>query len=149
MSKIFDLFKRGSFYTVVFSLLLYLGGYINTTGTPSMPWHRFLLVLAFGMIISFGEWLDDLLSTKLYLIFRLMINYALVMAGFIFVFIALERGDSPAKIFAAVAIFTVIYSVFALAKYLIDRLVFKKVPLAPAKKTPLKPEYRPLYSDED
>ena len=149
MSKIFDLFKRGSLYTVVFSLLIYLLGYINTIETPSMPWHRFLLILAFGMIISFGEWLDDLLSARLYLIFRLMINYALVLAGFIFVFITLKRGDTPAKIFAAVAVFTVIYAIFALGKYLIDRLVFKKVPLAPTKKTPTKPEYRPLYSDED
>lgn len=149
MKKVYDIVKRGSFYTILFTLFIYTIGALTQTPNASLPWHKFLLVLAFGLIISIGQFVDEIL--KFNSLIKILINYALVLSGFLLLYLNLTESITSAKVFAGVGVFTVFYAVVRVIKYLFDRFVLKKPITQPesVKKSKPKPEYRPLYSDDD
>ncbi len=153
MDKLKSFVLKSCTYTVLILALCYtFSGASNTSGV-GIPWHRFLIVLGYGLLISASEMIYKI--TSLHKLLRLGVQYAVLLSGFMVVFVlnGNANGANPMKIFVAVMIFTLIYGIGWGIVLAVKRIMAKadkggkKSPVKPEK--PGKPKYKSLYSDGD
>ena len=152
MSKFFEVIKRGCFYAVILSFAIYAISGISGLVSTGMPWHRFLVVVAYGVIISFASWLNKILPFKS--VYKLGINFLFNLVGFVLVYMVVVGIDNfnPARFFVLLALFTVCYVIITLLIKMIKRIPFRPKEATEQKASfKGKPEqvYRPRYSDEE
>ncbi|MBR7117329.1 MAG: hypothetical protein IKC87_06450 [Clostridia bacterium] len=144
MEKFKQLVLTGSAYTVLFALILYIFFSFSGLGENGMGIDKFLLVLGYGMLVAGANLLCSLM--KMREIFKNLIHFAILLAGFIVLYI-LTMGASQVnagKIFIASFIFLAVYVAVRFAAYGIRRLTGKNSPATP-KKQDSKPE-KPVYT---
>ena len=153
MSKFFEIVKRGALYAVIISFLIYLVLGLSSIANVGMPWHRFLTIVVYGILISSSEWLNTIL--KLHPALKLAINFAINLAGFTAVYLIVTGVDNfnTSRFLVLIGLFTVCYALVLLITKLFKRGfgIFSKKEsddkvAAPKKEEPI---YRPRYSDED
>ena len=141
---------KASAYTVVILSAFYIYGGIAGITEHGISWHKYLLILGYGLLISTAEIISGILVK--HRVLANLINYAVLLSGFIIIFVLSTNttGSVATKIFIAVALFTVIYVLIRLCIYLIKKAISKS---SIVKKQPVKPEtkkksaYRSLYGD--
>ncbi len=119
-------------YTVIIAVTFYVFSLISGLVNAEMTFLRFLLIMAFGIIISGAEFI--LTIDRLPKIARYSIHFLALFAGFFAIFLSVrnEGGDlqfSAATIFAALVIFAALYALIALICYLVSRFILK-LPIA-------------------
>ena len=123
MKKIEGILLRGCGFAVAILALFYLFAVATSFVDPAISFPTFVLILAFGFIISLSTLIFEIKALKLP--FKVLLHYAVLLVAFCAVFVhsgnLSSRGE--AAIFAAVAIFTVLYAVIFAASYLIIRSV--------------------------
>ena len=115
-------------YTVIIAVTFYVFSLISGLTNAEMTFLRFLLILAFGIIISGAEFI--LTIDRLPKIARYAIHFLALFAGFFAIFLSVrnEGGDlqfSTATIFAALVIFAALYALVALICYLVSKFILK------------------------
>ena len=151
MSKAFEILKRGALYAVIISFVVYVLGF-STIASAGMPWHRFLTIVLYGILISFSQWLDSVLPLKN--ILKTIINFTIDLLGFVAVYLVVTGVDNfnVGRFFILLGFFTVCYVVIALVAKLFNKIMNtfakSKPDTAPAPKKE-EPVYRPRYTDEE
>ena len=123
MKKIESILLRATGFTVAILFLFYLFAIATSFIDPLISFPTFMLILAFGFIISLSTLIFEIKSLKP--IFRILIHYAVLLIAFCAVFVNsgnLSAGGDAA-IFTAIAIFTVLYAVIFALTYLVLRSV--------------------------
>ena len=144
MKKIKQLLLTGSAYTVLFALILYVFFSFSGLGENGMGVDKFLLVLGYGMLVAGANMISSLLNLKE--IFKNLIHFAILLAGFIALYVLTMGAASvnASRIFIASFIFLAVYVAVRFAAYGIRRLMGKGENAAPNKQT-AKPE-KPAYT---
>lgn len=91
---------------------------------PGMPLSQFGLILLFSLVIALA---NRLFLLRLPLIFKLLLHYAATGIGIFTICSAAKKltFSTPASLFAAVAIFTLLYAVLAMAVLFITHFLKK------------------------
>jgi hypothetical protein len=115
-------------YTVIIAITFYIFSLFGGLTNAEMTFLRFLLILAFGVIISGAEFIFTI--ERLPKILRYAIHFLALFVGFFVIFLSVrsEGGDlqfSAATIFAALIIFAALYALIALVCYLVSKLILK------------------------
>ena len=154
MKKLENILLRGTAYSVLILIIFYLFAIVGQLTEPAITFPTFVLIVAFGLIISASELVFSIKSLKTPL--RVLIHYAALLAAFcaIFVFSGNLSADGPAAIFSAVVIFTFLYALVFVIVYfsrrairLADKKIGKQVEKSRANDK--KPEYKSLYGKQD
>ncbi len=145
MKRLENLLLRACAITVMIVLIFFLFTYTLGSGREPLYIGNFLLILAFGAVISVADLILEI--KKLKFIFRLLIHYATLLVAFLVVFRFIVE-KAPSAIFVAIILFTVLYAVFFVIAFFIkkavnaaDKKVDKKLP----KKADGKKKYNSLY----
>ena len=157
MKKIKDFLLKTCGYAILILSVFYIFSAFLGASAYGILWDRFLVIIGYSLLISAADLLYSVLPIHKALC--VLIHYALLLAGFIPIFIFLGAYASspitPQRVFIAVAFFSILYFLAALAVWGVKALAAKvgKGSLAKEEKTPkkkkkTKPEYRSLYSDE-
>lgn len=151
MSRIEKLILRGAGFTVLFMLIYFTLAAIMGFGGEGMSTGRFFLILLFGYILAMANFVFENAPIKIWL--KRLCVYAISALAFFFIFVlGTAVGETGAKIFAAMVIFTAIYGIGLLVAILIGRTLVEYKPsgrkksVKSEKKTDKKP-YKPLYKD--
>lgn len=140
-----EILLGGTGYTTVIMILYYLIAnlVIGATGGDAVEVSggRFMMILAFGMLISVANYFYGIMSLNTAI--RIIVHYALTLVGFALVFIvgqSMEGHNPGAYVISRILIFTVFYIAFFGVVALIKHLVFKnaKQTKSTAHKTPTK-----------
>ena len=134
MKHIENFLKGACAYTVIILSLFYFMANAIGIKELSVSFGRYGLILLFGFIISAAGFLFKL--DKIHRAFSLLAHYSVLLLAFCIIFITsgiLAGGSS--KIFVAIVIFTVFYTVISLSVYFakkgiaaLDRKIDKKSP---------------------
>lgn len=150
MKKITDLCLKACAYTTLILALYYLVTAIVGASNTWLPSARFFLILLFGFIISFAEYLYKLLSIKPVL--KFLIHYTVLLCAFFIIFIISGNivVKGAATVFASISLFTVFYFLlYFIVHYvgmLIGKLDEKNAKTSnKSKKSKDKAEYTPRY----
>ena len=153
MRRINKLFLTGCGYAILILTLFYAFAAVSQFVSQAIAPGQFALILLFGFVISFAEFMYEELKVKK--VFKCLIHYAVLLVAFYLIFvisgnISVQR---PAAIFGAVVIFTVLY----FTVYAIVHLVRRAINVADDKldkrsenknnKASKKSTYKSLYSD--
>lgn len=143
-----DFLLKASAYTVIILSIFYVVGAFSGITEHGIPWHKYLLILGYGLLISAAELLVKLFPKRKML--GMLINYFALLIGFLVVFVfSSETGSVATKIFIAIALFTVVYAVVRVALMLVRKAIEKANPgkkaLKRLKEEKDKPKYTPLY----
>lgn len=130
MKKLKEILLGGTGFATVIMILYYLIAnlVIGATGGDAVEVSggRFMMILAFGMLISVANYFYSIMSLNIAV--RVIIHYALTLVGFALVFIvgqSMEGHNPGAYVFSRIIIFTAFYFVFAGAVALIKHLIGK------------------------
>lgn len=123
MKKIEKLLLRGCGFTIAILMLFYIFANVNNRNNANIAFSTFLLILGFGLLISVATLIFEIKSLKLP--FRIIIHYVVLLLSFCVVFISTGNIalDSSAKVFSAVIIFTVFYTLFFLVSWGVKKIV--------------------------
>lgn len=153
MRRIHKIFLTGCGYTVLILTLFYLFAALSKFTSQSIATGQFLLILFSGLAISMVEFLYE--SIKLKKIFRSAIHYFVLLIVFCLVFVISGKisAQSPAAIFIAIVIYTLLYFFILTIVHFVrkainfadDKLDTKSKPVNNKKKTP----YKSLYSESE
>ena len=143
-----DFLLKASAYTVIILSVFYIVGAFSGITEHGISWHKYLLILGYGLLISASELLARLFPKRK--ILGILINYTALLLGFLVVFIfSSETGSVATKIFIAIALFTVIYAVVRVTAMLVKKAIDKANPgkkaLKRLKEEKDRPKYTPLY----
>ena len=153
MKKLQSTLLAGSAYTVFILIVFYLFAIIGQLTLPAITFPTFLLILVFGMIISFAENIFYIKGLKIP--FKIMIHYSLLLIAFcsVFVFSGNLKSEGPAAIFTSIVIFSFLYAlIFVSARFIrkgirsLDKKIEKRA-LTKAKEEK-KTEYKSLYKND-
>lgn len=154
MKKLQSTLLVGSAYTIFILIIFYLFAIIGQLTLPAITFPTFLVILVFGMIISFSENIFYIKSLKF--TFKVMIHYALLLIAFcsIFIFSGNLKSEGPGAIFVAVVIFSFLYAAMFTLVYFIRKWIGrldKKIENFNQKKAKeeTKPKYKSLYKNDD
>ncbi len=128
MKQIEKFTYHAAVYTVAITVIFYLFSFISGLENADMTFSRFILILLYGSLISGAEFV--FIIEKLHTALKYTIHCLALFAGFFVIFLAIrsESGTfsfTAATMFAAAIIFIAIYSVIALASFLIRRMASK------------------------
>lgn len=158
MRRIHKIFLAGCGYTVLILTLFYAFAVISKFVSQSIAPQQFSLILSFGFIISFAEFLYE--ELKLKKVYKCLIHYAVLLVAFCLIFIVSGNisAQKPSAVFIAIILYTILY--FAI--WAVVHFVRKSIDLADdkldtkqkkseknGKNTSQKESYKPLYSDGD
>jgi hypothetical protein len=119
MKRIEKTLERGSGYTLLILILFYLFAVVANFESKSISFSKFLLILAFGMMISVAELIYSLLNMKA--ILKIVIHYALLLTSFLIIFLT---GDFfTLKGFGGVLVAVIIFTFLYFVIYGIIRLI--------------------------
>ena len=150
MSALKQFLMKASTYTVIILSVFYIFGAFSGITEHGISWHKYLLILGFGLLISAAELLSKLLAK--HKVLANLINYAVLLSGFLIIFVLSTEttGSVATKIFIAIALFTVLYALVRLGIFLVKKAINK----AGGEKSQLRkaaedktPKYRSLYGD--
>ncbi len=150
MSQFKQFLMKASLYTVVILSVFYIFGAISGITEHGISWHKYLLILGYGLLISLSEMISGMMTGRKAL--GGIINYTVLLSGFliIFVFSTKTTGSALTKAFVAIVLFSAVYALLKLVIYLIKKAVSKKT--APQKQLKNQTDgkttkYRSLYGD--
>ena len=150
MKTALNIITRGSLYATLISFLMFV--LIGLSGVPDggMYWHRFLLIVCYGILISFTQWITDVIPLKR--VWRRVINFFTNLVLFFIAYIIIEasNGFNIGRALIFVGIFVVLYFAIILGATIVNRLIKNKTDTESdfeSKKS--EQVYRPRYSDED
>lgn len=155
MKQLKEILLGGTGFASVIMILYYLIAnlVIGATGGDAVEVSggRFMMILAFGMLISVANYLYGIMSLNTAI--RIIIHYALTLVGFALVFIvgqSMEGHNPGAYVFSRILIFTVFYFVFVGAAALVKHLVGKNKAQATstARKSPAKQKHAKTDTEE-
>lgn len=150
MKKFENFLLRACGYVVLILSLCYAVVGISGSTESGIPWHRFLLILAYGLLISGCDTLFSALNFHKAL--KVAIHYIVLLSGFMVIFaLAGNATNNATRIFVAVVIFTFLYALIWLLTLGIRKLIFKvdiKIDSASTKPKKTKQKYHPIYSDD-
>lgn len=111
-------------YSVLILTLFYIFAAISEMTDSVIGIGKYFTILGFGAIISASVLIFD---TKLKEILKYIINYAVLLTAFCVIFLSSASGstNAVARAFAAIVIFTIIYALVLLFKYLFG-ILWKK-----------------------
>lgn len=149
MKNIKDFLLKASAYTVLILSVFYIYGGIAGLSENGIHWTRFLIIAGFGTLISGVEQLNSCLPIRD--IFKRVINYTILLVGFIVVFFLAGTAElKPSTFFIAVVLFSVAYLAISLIAIGVRKL-WNKLPgdkSENATEKPKKKEYQSLYGDK-
>lgn len=152
MKKLQSTLLAGSAYTVFILVIFYFFAIIGQLTLPAITFPTFLVILVFGMVISFSENIFYIKALKFP--FKVMIHYALLLIAFcsIFIFSGNLKSEGPGAIFVAVVIFSFLYAIMFISVHFIRKWIGKvdrKIENFNQKKAnkDKKPEYKSLYKN--
>lgn len=153
MRRINKIFLTGCGYAILILTLFYAFASISQFTSRSIAPGQFALILSFGFIISFAEFMYE--ELKLRKILKCFIHYAVLFVAFYLIFVISGNISTqrPAAVFAAILIYTALYfTVFAIvyfARHAINRLdnkLDKRSAEKVSEKSNKKGTYKSLYS---
>lgn len=157
MRRINKIFLTGCGYTVLILTLFYLFAAISQFVSTAIAPGQFALILCFGLLISFAEFMYE--ELKLKRIYKCIIHYTVLLLAFCVIFIGSGNisAQRPAAVFVAIMLYTILYfvvwAIVHFARKAIDRAddkLDKRTKIKNAeKKDKIKKEYKPLYGDGD
>ena len=118
MRRINKLFLTGCGYTVLILTLFYAFAAISKFTSQAIIPGQFALILSFGFIISFAEFMYEELRLKK--IYRCLLHYFVLLVAFCFIFIISGKisAQRPSAIFIAVFLYTFMYfTIWAIVHY--------------------------------
>lgn len=112
-------------YTVIILTLFYLFAAMSELSASVIGVTKYFTILAFGALISASVLVFDTRINKAY---KYLINYAVLLSAFCVIFLGTSSGvgNFVARAFASVVIFTLLYALVFLFKYLFSVLWQKK-----------------------
>ncbi len=150
MKKLESVLLKACGYTVLIMAVFYAFMSLNDESSLSLP--TFVLISVFGILVSVTTMILGLKKPALPI--RILLHYASLLLVFYVVFIAIGKraASTPAQIFSAVIIFTVVYIFMFIAVYFIrlligkiDKRLDKKSARKHSSKQDTKSEYKPIY----
>lgn len=152
MRKINKLFLTGCGYAILILTLFYAFAAISGFVSKSIAPGQFALILFFGFLISFAEFMYEQL--KLRRIYKCLVHYGVLLTAFCLIFIISGNisAQRPAAVFGAIVIFTALYftlyAITRLVRGAIDRADDRLDEISKNKKEKSnKGTYKSLYSD--
>lgn len=144
MKQVRDFLARTCSYTVLMLLVVFLFAQVSGLADKGISFSRFAVVFGYALLISIANLIKARLNFGTAL--KVIIHYALTLAGFIFVYAFLGNMESggPAKMFVAVFLFTTLYALISLITWLFRRYIIKDK-AAPAEKGKATSGYTSLY----
>lgn len=140
MKKFESFILHGCGFTVLLALILYAFLAISGVIDQGIPVLKFLVVFGYGLVISGARELYA--SLPFGKAVRLMIHYLMILAGFLVLYFTSGAFSAitPAKVFIAIILFSILYTAIMLGKSGIGRFVKKAEPQASptSKKAPVK-----------
>ena len=123
MKKIESILLRAAGFTVAILFLFYLFVIATSFTEPNIGFPTFMLILAFGFVISLSTLIFEIKPLKLP--YKVLIHYATLLIAFcaIFVHSGNLSAGGDAAIFTAIAIYTVLYGIVFALTILITRTV--------------------------
>ena len=146
MKRIQGLLLNACGYSVAILAVLYLFGAIAGVGDNGISFSRFVLVLAFGGVISIAA---RILSSKnIKKPVGIIIHYSVLLLTFLVLFVVIGNISTGGSTFTAIVVFTFFYAIIfglvALINHAVksaDKKFDKKHPVKKKKKSPYKPIY--------
>lgn len=155
MRRIHKIFLTGCGYAVLILTMFYAFAAISKFVSTAIAPAQFVLILTFGLIIAFAEFMYEQLKLKK--ILKCLIHYCVLLAAFCFIFIMSGNISTkrPSAVFVAIILFTFSYfAIFAIVNFarkainaLDDKLEAKNQ--KSGESTQKKKGYKSLYSDGD
>lgn len=152
MFKAFEILKRGALYAVIISFAIYMLLGFSDIASAGMPWHRFLAIVLYGILISFSEWVSEVLPSKGAV--KVAVNFVIDLVGFVAVYLVVTdfKNFNAGRFFILLGVFAVCYALVILIVKLFNQLLnlftIDKSP-APTIQKKQEPAYRPRYTDEE
>ena len=125
-----QIFKKFVLNTCLCSVLIltlfYIFAAISEMTDSVIGIGKYFTILGFGAVISASVLIFD---TKLKMLLKYIINYAVSLTAFCVIFLSSASGstNAVARTFAAIVIFTILYALVFLFKYLFNTLWTKSV----------------------
>jgi len=146
MSRIEKMLLRGAAFTVLFILIYFALAAIMGIEGVTVGAGRFFLILLFAYILAMADFVFEGIERMNIWLKRLCI-YVISMLAFFFIFIlGGNMKTTGGAIFAALIIFTAVYSVGLGTVLLVKRTVSKNTKPKSSKEKSKKP-YKSLYGD--
>lgn len=155
MKKFESFILRGCGFTILLALILYAFLAINGVLNQGIPILKFLLVFAYGLVISGAHELYA--SLPFGKAVRRMIHYLMILAGFLVLYFTSGAFPTvtPAKVFIAIILFSIFYTAIMLSISGIRRLIENTKPQAspvskkaPARGAQKKSGYTPRFGGD-
>ncbi len=154
MKKIEGILLRACGFAVAILILLYLFAVATSFIGPAIGFPMFLIILAFGLIISVANLIFSVKSIKLP--FRVAIHFAVLLVAFciIFVYSGNLTAGGDAAVFTAISIFIFLYALIFTLTYFIKRAISaadsrleatKRAAAEKGSEKEKKPGYQPRY----
>lgn len=117
MKKIKNFIYGAALYTVCLLTVFYIFALISTSGEAVMEISKYFTILFFGCLISVSALIFD---TKINFILKYIINYSVLLTAFCIIFLSSDTGTSNmvARTFAAIFIFSLLYALVLVLRYL-------------------------------
>ncbi len=156
MRRINKIFLTGCGYAVFILTLFYTFAAISEFVSPAIAPGQFALILCFGFIISFAEFMYEQL--KLRKVYKCLIHYAVLMVAFCLIFIVSGNisAQRPSAIFISIVIYTLLYFVVWFTVHYVRKAINKaddkldaKTKSSCTQKTKNTKVYKSLYRNED
>ena len=153
MRRINKLFLAGCGYTVLILTLFYAFAAISKFVSPAIAPKQFALILTFGFLIAFAEFMYEQLKLKT--IYKCLIHYCVLLLAFCLIFIVSGNisAQRPSAIFVAVILYTLLYfviwTIVHFARKAITRIDNKLDTKKNIQHTTKNKPYKSLYGDGD
>ena len=150
MNALKQFLLKASAYTVLILSVFYVFGAFSGITEHGISWHKYLLILGYGLLISAAEAISAMLTK--HRVLANIINYTVLLSGFLIIFVLSTKttGSIATKIFIAIALFTVLYVLARLCIFFIKKATDRADKGKKQFKSSTKdkaPKYRSLYGD--
>lgn len=109
MRRINKIFLTGCGYAVLILSLFYAFAAISKFVSQSIAPQQFALILLFGFVISFAEFLYEELKVKK--VYKCLIHYGVLLVAFCIIFVVSGNisAQKPSAVFVAIILYTILY----------------------------------------